>query len=202
MNDQPNAPHEHDDSDEHDEHGHAHGDEGHGGLAHGPEPLPGVRVDELHTVVDDLARTLHEYVTTAAGVRAEFGASEADEDPRVLALEARVSGLNAALYDLVHERLGLHADLTGMTWDGDEDEAEGHDRSAEDADTFHLGFLVSPPAGTSDLTMDSVLGIVDDGGTEIARRLIESGFEVAEWGASRGAPVGFEDEDDDEDDQP
>jgi len=49
--------------------------------------------------------------------------------------------------------------------------------------------------------MDSVLGIVDDGGAEIARRLTDRGFDVSEWGASRGVPVEFEpDDDDDEDD--
>ncbi|WP_448631855.1 hypothetical protein [Cellulomonas soli] len=62
---------------EHDEHGH---DE-HGGAAHGPLPLHGVEAGELHAVVDSLAARLHSYVDTALGVRAEFGAAEADEDP-------------------------------------------------------------------------------------------------------------------------
>ncbi|WP_066584647.1 hypothetical protein [Cellulomonas timonensis] len=164
--------------------------------AHGSDPLTGVDPSELRAVVDDLGAALRDYVDTAVGVRAEFGAHEADEDPRILALESRVAGLNAALYDLLHERLGLHSDLTGMTWDDDEEPAP-HTRT----DTFHLGFVVGPPQGTSDLSMDSVLGIVDDAGEEIAQRLIGSGFDVSEWGTSRGVPVVFDlDEDDEGDD--
>ena len=78
--------------DQHDDHGHEH-DEG----AHGTEPLPGVDAAPLHAAVDQLAVALHSYVDTAVGVRAEFGAHEADEDPRVLALESRIGTLNAEL---------------------------------------------------------------------------------------------------------
>lgn len=178
---------------------HGHDDHEHGDAAHGPEPLPGVDVTTLHTTVDEIAAALHEYVVTATGVRAEFGAHEADEDPRILAVESRVSSLNAALYDLVHEHLGIHSDLTGMTWDDDEHEASDADASHEDEpETFHLGFVVGPPTGTTDLSMDSVLGMVDASGEEIAQRLIDSGFEVTEWGASRGVPVLFDEHDDGE----
>ena len=186
------SDHDHD-HDEHDQ----HGDD----PAHGAEPLHGVDPADLHSVVDALSASLHEYIDAAVGVRAEFGAHEADEDPRILALESRVSNLNAELYDVLHDRLGLHSDLTGMTWDdGTEADADLPPQD-EELDTFHLGFVVGPPTGTSDLSMDSVLGIVDDGGAEIARRLTERGFDVTEWGASRGVPVEFEpDDDDDEDD--
>ena len=170
----------------------------HDDVQHGSAPLPAVDAADLHAVVDALAETLHTYVDTAVGVRAEFGAAEADEDPRVLALEARTGTLNAQLYDLLHARLGLHADLTGMTWDEDE-----HPEPATTSlDSFHLGFLVGPPEAASDLTLDSVLDLVDGGGAQIAARLAEAGFEVVEWGAARGSAVGFEDdEDDDEDDE-
>ena len=179
---------------DHDAHDHSDG-------AHGSEPLPGVDTGAMHSTVSELAAALHEYVDTAAGVRAEFGASEADEDPRVLALEAHVSGLNARLYDLLHERLGIHADLTGMSW-GDEDEgdADGLPEPLE-VDTFHLGFVVGPPPGTSDLSLESVLDLVEQGGAELAQHLVDAGFEVGEWGVSRGAAVAFEeDEEEDEDD--
>jgi len=76
----------------------------HDDLQHGSAPLPRVDPADLHAVVDALAQTLHSYVDTAVGVRAEFGAAEADEDPRVLALEARTGSLNAQLYDLLHTR--------------------------------------------------------------------------------------------------
>ena len=87
-------------------------DHEHDESAHGAEPIQGVDATAMHRVVDELATALHAYVETAVGVRAEFGATEADEDPRILALEATVGGLNAKLYDLLHESLGLHADLT------------------------------------------------------------------------------------------
>ncbi len=191
------GPDEHDDPHA----GHGHDAHDHGTGPHGPEPLPGVDTSAMHATVDALAAALHEYVDTAAGVRAEFGAGEADEDPRVLALETRVSGVNARLYDLLHESLGMHSELTGMTW---EDESRPAQEAAEDEDTdeFHLGFVVSVPAGPTDQTIDAVLGIVDNGGAEIVERLLDSGFTVEGWGASRGAPVSFDDDADDEDDQP
>ncbi|HEY0186482.1 MAG TPA: hypothetical protein VGC67_03250 [Cellulomonas sp.] len=176
--------------------GEGHGTHQHGGSAHGPDPLPGVGTDAMHGCVDELAAALHEYVDTAAGVRAEFGSAEADEDPRVLALESRVSGLNARLYDLLHDHLGMHSELTGMVWE-DDDEPEPSTED-EDTDEFHLGFVVSLPAGPTDQTIDAVLGIVDNGGAEIVERLLDQGFAVEGWGASRGAAMSF-DEDDDED---
>ncbi|WP_309134473.1 hypothetical protein [Cellulomonas sp.] len=168
----------------------------HDPASHGREPLEGVDATDLHAAVDALAEALHAYVETAVGVRAEFGAREADEDPRVLALEARVGGLNAGLYDLLHARLGLHADLTGMTWDDRTDDAAG----PGDHDTFHLGFVVELPGGVTDLTLDAVLDVVDDGGAQIAQTLLDRGYVVGEWGAGRGAPV-LLDEDDEEDDE-
>ena len=168
-------------------HDHEH-DEG----AHGAEPIQGVDPTSLHGVVDELSAALHTYVDTAVGVRAEFGATEADEDPRILALEAKVGALNARMYDLLHETLGLHADLTGMSWD--EEEPEGPS-DGDEVDTFHLGFVVGPPQAASDLTLDSVLDMIDTGGADLARTLQEAGFDVVEWGAARGAPVHFGEED-------
>jgi len=177
------------------------------GAAHSNEPLGGVDAAALHAVVDALAAALHEYLGTAVGVRAEFGAHEADEDPRVLALEARVGTLNAELYDLVHTTLGLHADLTSMAWDAHDHEHEVTDLDAPPApataEVFHLGFVVGPPAGTSDVTMDSVLNVLDQGGEALVVRLGDAGFNVVEWATSRGEPAefgGFDDDDGDEDD--
>lgn len=176
-----------------------HGDhEGHDHAAHGPEPLPGVDPADLHTAVDQIAAALHEYVDSATGVRAEFGAHEADEDPRVLAVESRLSMLNASLYDLVHERLGMHSDLTGLSWDEDDTDEHGDERSASEPDSFHLGFLVWPPDGPSDESMDSVLGMIDAGGEAITQRLTDAGFQVSEWGASRSVPVLFDDDAEDD----
>jgi hypothetical protein len=174
-------------------HDHEH-DEG----AHGAEPIHDVDPSELHATVDGLAAALHSYVDTAVGVRAEFGSAEADEDPRILVLEAKVGALNARLYDLIHVRLGLHADLTGMSWDDEEPEGPVDE---DEVDTFHLGFVVGPPQAASDLTLASVLDLIDAGGAELARTLQEAGFDVLEWGAARGAPVHLGAEDEDEEDE-
>jgi hypothetical protein len=169
---------------------------------HSDRPLGPVDAAELHASVDRLAAALHTYVDTAVGVRSEFGATEADEDPRVLALEARIGTMNADLYDRVHAVLGMHADLTTLAWDGDtshDDDAPAAGGPAQAAEAFHLGFVVGPPAGASDLTLDSVLDLLDSGGEELVARLVEAGFEVVEWATSRGEPADFEGFDDEED---
>jgi len=115
-------------------------------------------------------------------------------------LESEIGGLNAQLYDLLHERLGIHADLTGMSWGDDEHGDADAPRSDAEIDTFHLGFVVGPPPNTSDLSLDSVLDLVEQGGAELAQHLVDAGFEVGEWGVSRGAAVAFEEDEDDEED--
>jgi hypothetical protein len=45
-----------------------------------------------------------------------------------------------------------------------------------------------------------VLDVVEQGGAALAQRLVDAGFEVGEWGASRGAAVAFEEDDDGLDD--
>ena len=174
---------------------------------HSDRPLGPVDPAPLHEAVDRLAQVLHEYVDTAVGVRSEFGAREADEDPRVLALESRIGTVNAQLYDRVHDTLGMHADLTTLAWDGepghDDEPATGHGDVPAAAETFHLGFVVGPPAGPSDHSMDSVLDLLDSGGEELVARLVEAGFDVVEWATSRGEPADFDGfDDEDEEDEP
>lgn len=165
----------------------------HSGGSHSSEPIPRTDPHDLHDAVDELGMALHAYVDTAVGVRAEFGASEADEDPRVLALENQVAVLNARLYDLLHQRLGMHSELTGMVWEDPPGTGADRDTDEEDTDEFHLGFVVTLPAGPSDQSIAAVLGIVDNGGAEIVERLLDSGFSVEGWGAARGGPVSFDD---------
>ena len=171
--------------------------------SHSDRPLGPVDPAGLHAAVDRLAEALHGYVDTAVGVRSEFGATEADDDPRVLALEGRIATLNAELYDRLHAALGMHADLTTLAWDGEGDAPE--DDTADDAgapeaaEAFHLGFVVGPPTTPSDHSMDSVLDLLDSGGEELVARLVEAGFEVVEWATSRGEPADFDGFDDDED---
>ncbi|ROS76976.1 hypothetical protein [Cellulomonas sp. PhB143] len=167
---------------------------------HGPAPLGSVDAEPLHRAVDRVAEALHEYVESAVGVRAEFGAAEADEDPRILALESRIGMLNGALYDTLHDALGTHPDVTSQIWEP-EDEAdpdEDPEAAGTDADVFYLGYVVGTPVATTDATLDGVMEIIDSAGARIAQQLLDTGYHVGEWGVSRGdAPDFFDDEDDD-----
>ncbi|QJW37266.1 hypothetical protein [Cellulosimicrobium protaetiae] len=169
----------------------------HEDATHGPAPLGAVDPAPMHAAVDALAAALHEYVETAVGVRAEFGASEADEDPRVLALENRVGALNARLFDELHGALGIHADLTSSVWDP-QDEAAVDDEDASPADvhddTFTLDYVVMTRPGGPDL--DDVLGLLDRWGHEARERLVDAGYAVPEWGVGRGEDDHEHEEDD------
>lgn len=172
----------------------------HEDATHGPAPLGSVDPEPLHAAVDALASTLHEYVEQSVGVRAEFGAAEADEDPRVLALEARIGALNARLFDALHDALGMHPDLTSSVWEPEGAEATGEDADAppgpDVAEAFYLGFVVAPLGrphdAVSGASLDDVLDLLDDAGSQVVERLSGAGFDVAEWAASRGEAAGFE----------
>ncbi|WP_242636168.1 hypothetical protein [Myceligenerans salitolerans] len=165
----------------------------HEDATHGPAPLGPVDPEPLHRAVDALAATLHDYVRTAVGVRAEFGAAEADEDPRVHALEEKVGQRNADLFDTLHAALGMHPDLTTSIWEPGADGAGRPDEAGaqQRAEAFYLSFLVA--ARGADASLDGVLGLVDATGEDIAERLADGGYEVLEWISSRGAPAGFDD---------
>jgi len=175
--------------------GHDHPDNGHDSVSHGAEPLGPVDEAPLHAAVDALAAALHDYIGTAVGVRSEFGASEADEDPRVLALEARISTLNAQVYDALHGSLGMHPDLTSLVWASDEELGAGGDADAppapEVAEPFYLGFVVGP-GSTPDTSLDSVIDFLDNAGEQVVAALAEAGFDIPEWAASRGEAADFE----------
>ena len=168
----------------------------HEDATHGPSPLRAVDPEPMHRAVDALAAALHDYVGTAVGVRAEFGAAEADEDPRILALENRVGSLNASLFDTLHDALGMHPDLTSSVWGAESGDAARDDAGAGvphgNAEAFYLGFVVAAPQGTADMTLDGVLDLLDEAGEEVAAGLVDSGYEVVEWAASRGEAAGFD----------
>lgn len=178
----------------------------HEDATHGPAPLGDVDAEPMHRAVEALTAALHQYVDAAVGVRAEFGASEADDDPRILALENRVGTLNAAVFDQLHDALGMHPDLTTSVWEPgpgaehtetDEDLPEG----TVPAEAFYLGFVVAdPPAGAS-MTLDGVIELLDEAGQEAASRLVTGGYHVLEWAASRGLAPAFGDDPDDEEDE-
>lgn len=163
----------------------------HEDATHGPAPMGRVDTEPMHQAVDALAAALHDYVGTAVGVRAEFGAAEADEDPRVLALESKVGHLNAALFDVLHGSLGMHPDLTSSVWEpGPEDDAEDvEEPELEGAESFYLGFVVGSRGG--DASLDGVLDLLDAAGESVATHLTDGGYEIAEWAASRGEAPGF-----------
>jgi len=166
----------------------------HEDATHGPTPMRAVDPEPMHRAVDALAAALHEYVAAAVGVRQEFGAAEADEDPRILALENRVGTLNASLFDTLHDALGMHPDLTSSVW-GAESEA-AHEAAGPaahgNAEAFYLGFVVAAPQGTADMTLDGVLDLLDEAGEEVAASLVDGGYDVVEWAASRGEAAGFD----------
>ncbi|WP_336706331.1 hypothetical protein [Oerskovia sp. USHLN155] len=191
--------------DDHAGHGHEHPADGHDGASHGTEPLGPVDDAPIHAAVDALAAALHEYVGTAVGVRTEFGASEADEDPRVLALEAAIGALNAQLYDALHDSLGMHPDLSSLVWGAEEDLGTGADADAppapEVAEPFYLGFVVGP-GQTPDTSLDAVIDFLDNAGEQVVAALVESGFDVPEWAASRGEAADFDGYGDADDEAP
>ncbi len=160
----------------------------HEDATHGATPLPGVNPAPLHRAVEALSSALHAYVDQAVGVRAEFGAAEADEDPRILASEARIGTLNADLFDTVHDALGMHADLTSSVWTQGGPPTGGGVTTAE---LFSLGFVVTA-TGRPDDDLDDVLNILDNIGASATDRLTEAGFDVLEWAATRGQVTAFE----------
>ncbi|WP_402464352.1 hypothetical protein [Isoptericola aurantiacus] len=175
----------------------------HEDATHGPAPLGDVDPDPMHRAVDSLAEALHSYVDAAVGVRAEFGAAEADEDPRILALEHRVGTLNASVFDTLHDALGMHPDLTTSVWEPGTVPEAPEEKDLPDgtipAEAFYLGFVVAdPPAGAS-MTLDGVIELLDEAGEQAAARLVEGGYQVLEWAASRGLAPGFGDDGDEED---
>ena len=175
----------------------------HEDTTHSPAPLPGVDAAPLHAAVEALAAALHEYVDTAVGVRAEFGAAECDDDPRILSLEHRVGQHNAHLFDALHGALGMHPDLTSSVWEPTEDDASGHDHDLpegyEQAEVFYLGFMVASPPENADMTLDGVIDVLDEAGEDVTTAFADAGYEVVEWAAARGEAPGFGDDDEDDD---
>lgn len=160
-----------------------------------PKHLSPSRYDpaELHALVDDLATALHGYVDVAAGIRAEFDAATAQDDPRIEAVEDRLGQINAEISRRFEEDLGILSGHTAEVWvDLDDDETEDDDLT--DGAVYEMGFIVAPRA---DAEYEDAFNLIESGGERIVRDLFEAGFEVQEWGTSRSdlQAGGFEDED-------
>jgi hypothetical protein len=163
-------------------------------ITHGTAPLA-AESEPIHRSVDALAAALHEYVDTAIGVRAEFGAADADGDPRLLALEHSVGTLNAALFDELHDRLGVHPDLTCSVWVGEADDEQAPPMGEKVAEEFFLGILVEEPEDTTEMTLDGVVDLMDEAGAWATSKLAEAGYNIVEWAVTRGeSPSFFPDE--------
>jgi len=164
---------------------------------HSTAPLQSVAAGEIHAAVDNLSSALHQYVDAAVGVRSEFGSSDSDDDPRILSLENHIGRLNAALFDAIHARLGMHPDLTSCVW---EPAVEGQEvPGGGSAELFYLGFMVAAPPSTADMTLDGVIDALDVAGGGVTDHLAGAGYQIVEWAASRGRAPGFGPEADQDD---
>lgn len=145
----------------------------------------------LHALIDELSVVLHEYVDTAVGVRSEFDAETAEDDPRIEAVEDRIAAINTRIDDRFEQDLGIASAHTAQEWDEDEQDVELDEGLVAGA-VFEMGFVVMPGEAARDL--DDALDVIQSGGDRIVAALGESGFDVREWGASR---TDLDDEDDD-----
>ena len=145
----------------------------------------------LHALVDELGELLHSYVSTAVGVRAEFDAATAEDDPRVGDLEDRIGKLNSRLSEAFEEQLGLVSGHTSESWDDEDDEDD--DEDADESGAFELSFVVDVDGALSD---EARFAVVDSVGAATADQLAAAGLDVQHWSVTFVAS-----EDDDEDDE-
>lgn len=154
-----------------------------------PKHLSPLNIDAagLHGLIENLTRALHEYVDVAVGIRAEFDAATAEDDPRIDAVEDHVGEINAQIAERFEAELGFVSSHTSELWDvDDDDEHDAHVIEGFESLTgsvFEMGFLVVPASSTA--SIDSAFSLVEASGNRIARELAEAGFEVQEWAASR-----------------
>ncbi|MCL2594841.1 MAG: hypothetical protein FWD83_04920 [Promicromonosporaceae bacterium] len=157
-------------------------------------PLSSIDATPLHAAVTSLAAALHDYVDVAAGVRTEFSAAEADDDPRMLALENRIGHLNAELFDALHDALGMHPNLTTSVWVPEGSGAATLPAGIQRTEVHYLGFLVAAPPRNADMTLEGVIDLLDSAGQDVTEQLANAGYEVIEWASARGEAPGFGEE--------
>lgn len=149
----------------------------------------------LHALVDQITAALHAYVDVAAGVRAEFDADTADDDPRVEAAEQRIERLNTTFDDVFETTLGMTSGHTGYWWDEDEEEEDDVEDSPHEA--LHLEMLVER-GEHADEAFDDVLTLLDESAQQLAQTLEERGFVVPQWACGHERYVDSVDDEDDE----
>jgi hypothetical protein len=135
-------------------------------------------VDVLRAATDGLHRRVDEWAAAVVGVAEEAGgdSTEALSDPR---LEAAQDGFYESLADFEESTLpvlGLAREETSVE----------SDALALTADDFFLHFVVGVPEDAPAPRLDDAFEIVHRAGHEAAERLIDAGFEVPTFAASRG----------------
>ena len=143
----------------------------------------------LHALVDELTTLLHGYVDTAVGVRAEFDAATAEDDPRVEDVEDRIARLNNRLGEAFEKELGLVSGHTGEAWD---DEDADDDEDEDEDGVYELSFTVSID---DDRDHDETMDLIDGVGSATVDQLEAAGLAVQHWG------VAYMDTEEDEDDE-
>ena len=138
-----------------------------------------VNAAALHALVDEMSRALHSYVDVAVGVRAEFDAETADDDPRVELAEAAIERLNTAFDEQFESDLGMTSAHTSYAWD-EESEDEEDDSEYE---SLQLEMMLER-AGHTDAELDEALELLDTAAQSLAQMLESRGFEVPQWACS------------------
>ncbi|GAA2515078.1 hypothetical protein [Rarobacter incanus] len=136
----------------------------------------------LHALVDQLAGALHDYVDTAVGVRSEFDANTADDDPRVEAAERAVERCNTAFDSRFEKALGMVCAHTGFA-DDDDDEEDDSDDVDEESVILELTF--GPATRGADT---ATMGIIQEAmerldamARELATEFEHRGVTISHW---------------------
>ena len=150
-------------------------------------------LDALREATAGLHRRVDEWAAAVVGVAEESGgdSTEALSDPR---LEAAQDSFYETLSDFEESTLpvlGLVAEEPVVDTDA---------VLALTADDFFLHFVVGVPEGAPSPRLDDAFEIVHQAGHEAAERLMQAGFEVPTFAASRGELDlgGLDDEGEDE----
>ncbi|GAA2245504.1 hypothetical protein GCM10010401_18640 [Rarobacter faecitabidus] len=148
---------------------------------------------ELHRRVDELSAELHRYVETAVGVRSEFDAATADDDPRVEAAESAVERANTAFDTAFEETLGMVCSHTGFA-DEDDEDTEG-DEDSHDSITLELTFDPAPDTSGVRAAIAQAMDDLDEFAHALSARLEARGVTVSHWACIHES---YADEDDDD----
>ena len=139
----------------------------------------------LHSLIDTLTSALHSYVDTAVGIRAEFDASTAEDDPRIEAVEDKIGDINAEFSRVFEAAIGFESGHTTESWDEDDDDDDDLDAD-ENGAVFEMGFIVVPSVGRPvPASLNDAFSVIEAGGERVVAELTSAGFDVREWGTSR-----------------